>query len=38
MQKKCDIIYNIILVQGFCPLKTKIIQISDGLCLNSVRC
>ena len=32
-KKECDIT-NIILVQGFCPLKIKITQYPDGFRLN----
>ena len=32
--KECGIVKKIILAQGFCPLKIKIIQFSDGFRLN----
>ena len=34
-KKECDIV-EIILVQGFCPLKIEITQFPDGLRLNFV--
>ena len=32
-KKQCDMALNILL-HGFCPLKIKITQFSDGFCLN----
>ena len=33
-KKECNILW-IILVQDFCPLKIKVIQFPDGVCLNN---
>ena len=32
-EKECNML-QVILVQGFCPLKIKITQFLDGFCLN----